>query len=76
MTEPLSEQRVKEIEDWHRYSDTGPSRTVRELIASHRLLHQRVTALEQERDELRSLNEHHKEQFLKVNLQLSEMRKR
>ena len=38
MSEILSENELQMIEDLHRYSDTGQSRTIRHLIASHRAL--------------------------------------
>jgi len=73
MSEIMSESGLREMESelCHHKDEEAICHECNEmqrLIASHR-------ALQQERDEFRSLNEHHKTQFLTVNRELWEMRK-
>lgn len=70
MSEILSENELQMIEDLHRYSDTGQSRTIRHLIASHR-------QLQAERDALKAELEFHKQaalNFIDLSAELQKQR--
>ena len=68
MSETLSEENVTAIDTLYRYRSEGWALDINRLLASHR-------AVQAQRDEFRSLNDHHKSEFLATNAYLAEMRR-